>query len=101
VLVGVRRLYEQSFDSAEVALVEAVTKSVGHALERLWNRDDLLRAQAKVIDALLPAQLAVSRATASECADGRPRTGTARGLGAPSLDERRAIRNRESRGVLR
>jgi uncharacterized membrane protein len=56
VVVGVARLYEQAFDSAEVALVEAVTRSVGHALERLWNREELLRAQAKVIDALLPAQ---------------------------------------------
>ena len=33
-LVGVGRLYEQDFDEMELALLEAVTKSTAHALER-------------------------------------------------------------------
>jgi DNA-binding transcriptional ArsR family regulator len=34
VLVGVGRIYEQEFDELELALLEAVTKSTAHALER-------------------------------------------------------------------
>ena len=36
VLIGAARLYDEGFDSSEVALLEAVTESVGHALERAW-----------------------------------------------------------------
>ncbi len=34
-VVGVARLYDQSFDEAEIALLEAVVESVKHALERI------------------------------------------------------------------
>ena len=34
-VVGVARLYDQSFDEAEAALLEAVAASIGHALDRL------------------------------------------------------------------
>jgi diguanylate cyclase (GGDEF)-like protein len=34
--VGVARRYDQDFDAAELALLEAVTEGVGHALERAW-----------------------------------------------------------------
>jgi diguanylate cyclase (GGDEF)-like protein len=36
VVIGVGRLYDEPFDAAEIALLEAVTASVGHALERAW-----------------------------------------------------------------
>ena len=45
-VVGVARLYEQGFDEAEAALLEAVAASIGHALERLRlaeERDRLYR----------------------------------------------------------
>jgi signal transduction histidine kinase len=45
-IVGVARLYKQSFDEAEAALLEAVAFSVAHALERLRlaeERDRLYR----------------------------------------------------------
>ena len=45
-VVGVARLYDQSFDEAEAALLEAVATSVEHALERLRlaaERDRLYR----------------------------------------------------------
>src|SRR5262249_18647593 len=45
-VVGVARLYEQPFDASEAALLEAVSASIGHALERLRlaeERDRLYR----------------------------------------------------------
>jgi diguanylate cyclase (GGDEF)-like protein len=36
VVIGVGRLYDEEFDAAELALLEAVAESVGHALERTW-----------------------------------------------------------------
>jgi diguanylate cyclase (GGDEF)-like protein len=39
-LVGVARLYDEPFDPGEVALLEAVADSVGHALERWWLSDE-------------------------------------------------------------
>ena len=45
-VVGVARFYDQSFDEAEAALLEAVAASIGHALERLYlaaERDQLYR----------------------------------------------------------
>ena len=45
-VVGVARLYDQSFDEAEAALLEAVAASICHALERLRlaeERDQLYR----------------------------------------------------------
>ena len=45
VLVGVGRSYEQAFDPAEGALLEAVTDSAAHALQRFWlSRDRELHA---------------------------------------------------------
>jgi PAS domain S-box-containing protein len=46
-VVGVARLYDQPFDEAEVALLEAVVESVKHALERirLGQERDLLYAR--------------------------------------------------------
>ena len=54
VVVGVARLYDQPFDEAEVTLVNAVTQCVGHALERFWGREEVLRAQSQLISSLLP-----------------------------------------------
>ena len=48
VLVGAARFYEARFTEAEVALLEAVTKSTGHALEQVWvaaERDALLERE--------------------------------------------------------
>ncbi len=45
-VVGVARFYDQSFDEAEAALLDAVAASIGHALERLRlaeERDQLYR----------------------------------------------------------
>jgi two-component system phosphate regulon sensor histidine kinase PhoR len=45
-VVGVARFYDQSFDEAETALLDAVAASIGHALERLRlaeERDQLYR----------------------------------------------------------
>jgi PAS domain S-box-containing protein len=45
-LVGVARFYEQGFDEAETALLEAIAASIGHAVERLRlgeERDQLYR----------------------------------------------------------
>ena len=39
-VVGVARLYDQSFDEAEAALLEAVATSIEHALERLRLGDE-------------------------------------------------------------
>ncbi|HSL65410.1 MAG TPA: histidine kinase dimerization/phospho-acceptor domain-containing protein, partial [Gaiellaceae bacterium] len=47
-VVGVARLYDQPFDPAETALLEAVAESIGHALERLRlaeERDRLFREE--------------------------------------------------------
>jgi two-component system, OmpR family, phosphate regulon sensor histidine kinase PhoR len=50
VLVGAARFYDAGFGEAEVALLEAVTKSTGHALEQVWvaaERDILLERERK------------------------------------------------------
>jgi PAS domain S-box-containing protein len=36
VVIGVARFYDQAFDEAELALLESVSKSTGHALEKAW-----------------------------------------------------------------
>ncbi|HWT24854.1 MAG TPA: diguanylate cyclase, partial [Solirubrobacteraceae bacterium] len=36
VVIGVGRLYDEGFDAAELALLEAVATSAGHGLERAW-----------------------------------------------------------------
>jgi PAS domain S-box-containing protein len=67
-VVGVARLYDQSFDAAEAALLEAVTASIEHALERLSlaaERDRLYREAhergqaARVIGAIADGVLLV------------------------------------------
>jgi PAS domain S-box-containing protein len=48
VLVGAARFYDAGFGETEVALLEAVTKSTGHALEQVWvaaERDALLERE--------------------------------------------------------
>src|SRR5436190_4525099 len=40
VVVGAIRLYKQEFDEPEVALLDAVTKATGHALERSWMTEE-------------------------------------------------------------
>jgi PAS domain S-box-containing protein len=61
-VVGVARFYDQSFDEAEAALLEAVTESIGHALERLHlaeERDQLYReAQERAKAALVIGSIA-------------------------------------------
>jgi GAF domain-containing protein len=44
--VVVACLYHRGFDAADLALLEAVARSVGHALERLWLIEDLRRRLA-------------------------------------------------------
>ena len=46
-LIGVGRLYEEPFDAAEIALLEAVTTSVRHGLERAWLSADRERQAAR------------------------------------------------------
>jgi PAS domain S-box-containing protein len=61
-VVGVARFYDQSFDEAEAALLEAVTASIGQALERLdlaEERDQLYReAQERAKAALVIGSIA-------------------------------------------
>jgi len=61
-IVGVARLYDQPFDEAEVALLEAVVASVKHALERirlgherdvLYAREHAARRDAEAVAARL------------------------------------------------
>ena len=61
-VVGVARLYDQPFDEAEVALLEAVVESVKHALERLrmgqerdvlYAREHAARRDAEAVAARL------------------------------------------------
>ena len=47
-------LYHRGFDAADLALLEAVARSVGHALERLWLIDDLRRQIAVRTRSLAP-----------------------------------------------
>jgi diguanylate cyclase (GGDEF)-like protein len=47
VLVGVARLYDQPFDAIETALLESVSESAGHALERIWAFEERDRRGAQ------------------------------------------------------
>ncbi len=47
VLVGVARLYDQAFDTVETALLESVSESAGHALERIWAFEERDRRGAQ------------------------------------------------------
>src|SRR4051794_38283754 len=48
VVAGAVRLYQQDFDEPEIALLDAVTKATGHALERAW----LTRERIELVDRL-------------------------------------------------
>jgi putative nucleotidyltransferase with HDIG domain len=61
IVVGAIRLYPQEFDEAEVALLEAVTKATGHALERAWLADERLQ----LVDRLEKAWLGTAQALAA------------------------------------
>ena len=50
-VVGVARLYDEPLDEAEVALLEAVTRSVGDALERIWLGEEREMLLARERDA--------------------------------------------------
>jgi putative nucleotidyltransferase with HDIG domain len=62
VVVGALRLYEgHDFDEPEVALLDAVTKATGHALERAW----LTRERMDLVDRLEAALLGTAEALAA------------------------------------
>src|SRR3982750_4696350 len=61
VLVGAIRLYEQDFDEPEIALLDAVTKATGHALERAW----LTNERIELVDRLEAAWLGTAEALAA------------------------------------
>ena len=61
VVVGAIRLYPQDFDEAEVALLDAVTKATGHALERAWLGEERLQ----LVDRLEKAWLGTAEALAA------------------------------------
>src|SRR3954453_3018769 len=61
VVVGTIRLYEQEFDEPEVALLDAVSKATGHALERAW----LTRERIALVDRLEAAWLGTAEALAA------------------------------------
>jgi hypothetical protein len=61
IVVGAVRLYEQVFDEPEVALLDAVTKATGHALERAW----LTSERVELADQLEQAYTATAEALAA------------------------------------
>jgi putative nucleotidyltransferase with HDIG domain len=61
VVVGAVRLYEHLFDEPEVALLDAVTKATGHALERAW----LTRERLDLVERLEAAWLGTAEALAA------------------------------------
>ena len=77
-LIGVGRLYDEPFDAAEIALLEAVTISVRHGLERAWlaaererqgAREAALARSARSLTASLDGQ-AVLQTLVAEVARG-------------------------------
>src|SRR3954452_1872498 len=61
VIVGAIRLYPQDFDEPEVALLDAVTKATGHALERAW----LTKERIELVERLEAAWLGTAEALAA------------------------------------
>src|SRR3954463_10162963 len=61
VIVGTIRLYPQDFDEPEVALLDAVTKATGHALERAW----LTKERIELVERLEAAWLGTAEALAA------------------------------------
>jgi diguanylate cyclase (GGDEF)-like protein/putative nucleotidyltransferase with HDIG domain len=73
-VVGVARLYDQRFDEAEIALLEAITASVGHALERGWlaaERERRAAQQAALASAArtIHASLELDQVLATLCSE--------------------------------
>jgi diguanylate cyclase (GGDEF)-like protein/putative nucleotidyltransferase with HDIG domain len=73
-VVGVARLYDQPFDEAETALLEAITASVGHALERGWlagERERRAAQQAALASAArtIHASLELDQVLATLCSE--------------------------------
>jgi putative nucleotidyltransferase with HDIG domain len=61
IVVGTVRLYPEDFDEPEVALLDAVTKATGHALERAW----LTSERIELVDQLEKAYLGTAEALAA------------------------------------
>jgi HD-GYP domain-containing protein (c-di-GMP phosphodiesterase class II) len=61
IVVGTIRLYPQDFDEPEIALLDAVTKATGHALERSW----LTTERIELVDRLEAAWLGTAEALAA------------------------------------
>ena len=61
IVVGAVRLYELDFDEAEIALLDAVTKATGHALERSW----LTTERIELVQRLEAAWLGTAEALAA------------------------------------
>jgi putative nucleotidyltransferase with HDIG domain len=61
IAVGAIRLYPQEFDEPEVALLDAVTKATGHALERTWLNSERMR----LVDQLEKAYIGTAEALAA------------------------------------
>ena len=61
IVVGAVRLYTQDFDEPEIALLDAVTKATGHALERAW----LTTERIELVERLEAAWLGTAEALAA------------------------------------
>jgi len=61
IIVGTIRLYDHDFDEPEVALLDAVTKATGHALERAW----LTKERIDLVERLEAAWLGTAEALAA------------------------------------
>jgi putative nucleotidyltransferase with HDIG domain len=61
VVVGTIRLYEQEFDEPEIALLDAVSRATGHALERSW----LMKERIDLVARLEAAWLGTAEALAA------------------------------------
>jgi hypothetical protein len=99
VVVGTARLYEQPFDEPEVALLDAVTKATGHALERAWLSSERIHlvdklekaytATAEALAAALEAKDSYTADHASSIADVAVEVGTEFGLEGDALRDLR------------
>ena len=61
VVVGVARLFDEEFADHEIALIQSVTRSAAHALERLWARAE----RDTLIDQLKQAFIGTAQALAN------------------------------------
>jgi HD-GYP domain-containing protein (c-di-GMP phosphodiesterase class II) len=99
VVVGATRLYQQDFDEPEIALLDAVTKATGHALERAWlttERIELVErleaawlGTAEALAAALEAKDSYTADHASSIADLAVEVGEEFGLDADALRDLR------------